>query len=132
MAAWRSWAMAGAALAMLAGNDAIVALYTADAAVAALAATLLLYAAAFQFPDGVQVVSAGALRPGDLIRVSSGEVVPADARILSAESVEVDESALTGESLPVPKSTAATPGAPMAERSGVLYSGTTMIACFRP
>lgn len=51
-----------AALAMLAGNDAIVALYTADAAVAALAATLLLYAAAFQFPDGVQVVSAGALR----------------------------------------------------------------------
>ena len=38
------------------------ALYTADAAVAALAATLLLYAAAFQFPDGVQVLSAGALR----------------------------------------------------------------------
>ena len=32
-----------------------------DAAVAALAATLLLYAAAFQFPDGVQVLSAGAL-----------------------------------------------------------------------
>ena len=80
-------------------------------------------------PGGtVDEVSAGALRPGDLIRVSSGEVVPADARILSAESVEVDESALTGESLPVPKSTAATPGAPMAERSGVLYSGTTMIA----
>lgn len=51
-----------AALAMLVGNDAIVALYTTDAAVAALAATLLLYAAAFQFPDGVQVVSAGALR----------------------------------------------------------------------
>ena len=34
----------------------------ANAAVAALAATLLLYAAAFQFPDGVQVLSAGALR----------------------------------------------------------------------
>ena len=31
-------------------------------AVAALAATLLLYAAAFQFPDGIQVLSAGALR----------------------------------------------------------------------
>ena len=38
------------------------ALYTRDAAVAALAATLLLYAAAFQFPDGIQVLSAGALR----------------------------------------------------------------------
>ncbi|MBN8262980.1 MAG: MATE family efflux transporter, partial [Xanthomonadales bacterium] len=50
------------ALVLLAGHDAIAALYTADAAVAALAATLLLYAALFQFPDGIQVLSAGALR----------------------------------------------------------------------
>lgn len=50
------------ALLLLAGNDLLVALYTRDAAVAALAASLLLYAAAFQFPDGIQVVSAGALR----------------------------------------------------------------------
>ncbi len=34
----------------------------ATPAVAALAGTLLLYAAAFQFPDGIQVLSAGALR----------------------------------------------------------------------
>jgi len=44
------------------GNDWVVGFYTNDAALAALAASLLLYAAAFQFPDGVQVVSAGALR----------------------------------------------------------------------
>ena len=50
------------ALALLLGHDALVALYTRDAAVAALAASLLLYAAAFQFPDGIQVLSAGALR----------------------------------------------------------------------
>jgi multidrug resistance protein, MATE family len=43
-------------------NDAIAGLYTADAAVAALAATLLLMAATFQFPDGIQVLSIGALR----------------------------------------------------------------------
>ena len=49
-------------LTLLLGNEAIVALYTHDAAVAGLAASLLLYAAAFQFPDGVQVLSAGALR----------------------------------------------------------------------
>lgn len=47
---------------LLAGNEAIVSLYTNDAAVAALAASLLLFAAAFQFPDGIQVLSAGALR----------------------------------------------------------------------
>ncbi len=50
------------ASAMLLGNHAIVGLYTHDAAVAALAASLLLFAAAFQFPDGIQVLSAGALR----------------------------------------------------------------------
>ncbi|MEO5628954.1 MAG: MATE family efflux transporter [Thermomonas sp.] len=47
---------------MLSANHAIAGLYTADATVAALAASLLLYAALFQFPDGVQVLSAGALR----------------------------------------------------------------------
>lgn len=50
------------ALALLLGHDWVVSLYTADAAVAALAGSLLLFAAAFQFPDGVQVLSAGALR----------------------------------------------------------------------
>jgi MATE family multidrug resistance protein len=50
------------ALVLLSGNHVLVALYTRDAAVAALAASLLLYAAAFQFPDGIQVLSAGALR----------------------------------------------------------------------
>lgn len=50
------------ALALVFGNEAVVGFYTGDATVAALAASLLLYAAAFQFPDGVQVLSAGALR----------------------------------------------------------------------
>lgn len=50
------------ALVLLSRHDAIVGVYTTDAAVAALASTLLLYAAAFQFPDGIQVMSAGSLR----------------------------------------------------------------------
>ncbi|RDZ27519.1 MATE family efflux transporter [Lysobacter silvisoli] len=47
---------------LLSANDLLVSVYTDDVAVAGLAASLLLYAAAFQFPDGVQVLSAGALR----------------------------------------------------------------------
>ncbi len=39
--------------------------------------------------------------PGDVIRLSLGHIVPADARLLAGDSVEVDQSALTGESLPV-------------------------------
>ncbi|WP_052347285.1 MATE family efflux transporter [Novilysobacter defluvii] len=53
---------AASALVLLLGNQWVVGFYTADAAVAATAAGLMLYAAAFQFPDGVQVISAGALR----------------------------------------------------------------------
>jgi MATE family multidrug resistance protein len=43
-------------------NDQIAALYTGDAVVRSLAATLLLAAAVFQVSDGVQVGAAGALR----------------------------------------------------------------------
>lgn len=79
-------------------------------------------------PDGYDEVESSLLRPGDVIEVRSGEVVPADGRILDADTVEVDESALTGESLPVGKNTADTPGAPLAERTGMIFAGTTVVA----
>lgn len=73
-------------------------------------------------------VPAKRLRPGDIIEVHADEVVPADARLLHASDVEVDESMLTGESLPVAKQTEPTPGAPLAERTCMLYAGTTVVA----
>jgi cation-transporting ATPase I len=73
-------------------------------------------------------VEASRLRPGDIIEVRAGEVIPADGRLIAAFNVEVDESALTGESLPVAKHTDATPGAPLAERTCMLYSGCTVVA----
>lgn len=54
--------MALSAVVIVAANDDIALLYSRDAAVAALAAQLLLYAAVFQIADGVQVCTAGALR----------------------------------------------------------------------
>ncbi|HEX2285361.1 MAG TPA: HAD-IC family P-type ATPase, partial [Mycobacterium sp.] len=81
-------------------------------------------------PDSAQheEVPAKRLRAGDVIEVRAGEVIPADARLIDASNVEVDESALTGESLPVAKNTDPTPGAPLAERSCMLYSGATVVA----
>jgi Ca2+-transporting ATPase len=41
---------------------------------------------------------------GDVVKISAGDRVPADACIDSADNLSVDESVLTGESLPVEKS----------------------------
>lgn len=41
--------------------------------------------------------------PGDVVRVSAGDLVPADARLFEANELHVLEAALTGESLPVEK-----------------------------
>ena len=51
--------------------------------------------------DGKWVTPAAReLVPGDVIRLRSGDIVPADARLLAGDPVHVDQSALTGESLP--------------------------------
>ena len=55
---------------------------------------------------------------GDLLLVSEGDRVPADARLVHSASLAVDESLLTGESLAVEKS----PGAD--GREGLVFSGT--------
>ena len=40
---------------------------------------------------------------GDVVRIKSGDRIPADIRVVKSSSMETEESALTGESLPVMK-----------------------------
>jgi H+-transporting ATPase len=49
-----------------------------------------------------QVIAARELVPGDVVRVRSGDIVPADLKLLSG-ALSVDQSALTGESKDVDK-----------------------------
>lgn len=72
-------------------------------------------------------VSAELLTVGDLILVRAGEVVPADARLLWTDDLELDESGLTGESVTVEKRVAPTPGAAPADRSCMVFEGTTVV-----
>lgn len=51
-----------AVLVLLIARDQVAGLYTADAGVALLASTLLVYTAVLQVPDGLQMVSSGVLR----------------------------------------------------------------------
>jgi cation-transporting ATPase I len=77
---------------------------------------------------GREEVPGTALRVGDVVLVESGDVLAADARLLSVSDLEVDESNLTGESLSVAKSVPATPGADVADRTCMLFDGTTVVA----
>ena len=43
------------------------------------------------------------LVPGDIIKLSSGDMIPADIRLISSKDVFVSQASLTGESLPVEK-----------------------------
>src|SRR5271154_5690688 len=97
----RHWPDFGIILVLLLAN-AVVGFWEenqAGNAIAALKATLAIKARVKR--DGKWATPAAReLVPGDVIRLRSGDVVPADAKLLDGDPVEVDQSALTGESLP--------------------------------
>jgi Ca2+-transporting ATPase len=77
----------------------------------------------------VLVVPARDIVPGDIVLLSAGCRVPADARLIEGHSLRVDESPLTGESVPVEKSPEAIPdpALPLADRRNCLHLGTTVV-----
>jgi Mg2+-importing ATPase len=50
------------------------------------------------------------LVPGDIVRLSAGDMIPADLRLLSAKDLFINQSALTGEAMPSEKSPEASDG----------------------
>ena len=78
--------------------------------------------------NGIETeIQAEELVPGDIIVLESGDLAPADARLIESNNLRVDEAALTGESVPVLKQVeAADADAPLAERTSMLYRGTTI------
>ena len=71
------------------------------------------------------VVDAATLVAGDIVRLRSGDRVPADLRLVTASSLQADEAALTGESVPSQKEVdAVEAGAGVGDRTSMLFSGT--------
>ncbi|WIV68365.1 cation-translocating P-type ATPase [Natrialbaceae archaeon AArc-T1-2] len=67
------------------------------------------------------------LVPGDVVFVESGDVVPADARIVEESNLSVDEAALTGESVGVSKEVGTVDAdTSLAERENMLYKDTVV------
>lgn len=75
-----------------------------------------------------QRVPAIDLVPGDLLILSEGDRISADARLVTVVELQTMEASLTGESLPVPKITGPLPqNAALAERVNTVFAGTTAV-----
>lgn len=63
---------------------------------------------------------------GDVLKLESGDIVPADATVREARNLLVDETTFTGESIPVPKD-AAPAGSAGAGEESMLLQGVVVI-----
>lgn len=72
-----------------------------------------------------KVINATDVVQGDIILLSEGDCIPADARIISAENLSCNEYVLSGESSPVVKDAefSAIDITPIAERANMVFSG---------
>lgn len=78
----------------------------------------------------VQELNPEELVPGDIILLKTGDLVPADARLIRSESLAVDESSLTGESVPAEKDASAVfdGEVPLGDRANCVFSGCLVTA----
>lgn len=70
------------------------------------------------------------LVPGDVIRLSAGNLVPADARLIDGRDVYVDEALLTGEAFPAEKEIdlATSDAAPTAYPRNLIFMGSSIVS----
>jgi len=66
--------------------------------------------------------------PGDIIRLSAGDLVPADARLVQARDLYVQQAALTGESLPAEKDISNDPASAKADARNMVFVGTSVVS----
>ncbi len=75
---------------------------------------------------GIKEVSAVSLVPGDIVVLETGNIVPADGRVINSVNMRVEEAALTGESEPVEKDHKLIfeSDQPLGDRKNMIFSGT--------
>jgi len=81
--------------------------------------------------SGVEsTVDSAELVPGDVVRLASGDRVPADLRLLSCNALVVEEAMLTGESVPARKHPQALEGASLTpgDQLNMAFMGTIVLS----
>ncbi len=76
------------------------------------------------------IVPSEELVPGDILLLHTGDLVPADARLLESYNLKAEESSLTGESLPVEKDANKifSVNSNLGERRNMVFSTSTITA----
>ena len=77
-----------------------------------------------------KIIDAAHLVPGDIVVLTAGDMISADARIIECSSLAVDESGLTGESVPVEKDhrVRVDETTALGDRLNMVYSGCLVTA----
>lgn len=68
------------------------------------------------------------LVPGDVVRLSAGDLVPADARLLESRDLYIQQAALTGESLPVEKQARGEEVSTRPDAENMVFLGTSVVS----
>jgi len=77
----------------------------------------------------VEEIPAAGLVRGDVVLLRAGDVLPADLRLIRTDGLLMDRSMLTGESVPeAARVEPDDPGAGVADRRAVAYSGTSVVS----
>lgn len=87
--------------------------------------------AALVMRDGVEVsLPVAQLVPGDIVRLSAGDLVPADGALLVSRNFFVNQALLTGESYPVEKAARdnGSPAAAISQAENAVLAGTAVVA----
>ncbi|MGL1344671.1 hypothetical protein ACSTKE_00180, partial [Vibrio parahaemolyticus] len=74
--------------------------------------------------DGaVVILPVSNIVPGDIVRLRTGDLVPADGVVLEANGLQVNEALLTGEPFPAAKEVGPCAATQPAEAHNALFSG---------
>jgi Mg2+-importing ATPase len=66
--------------------------------------------------------------PGDLFRLSAGDLIPADGRLIESRDLSVQQALLTGESLPVDKHASHDGTTAASDETSLVFLGTSVVS----
>lgn len=78
--------------------------------------------------DGlVSAVSVTTLVPGDVVKLRTGDLIPADGVVLEAHELQINEALMTGEPFPASKTNAPCSAVSPADATNALFAGTSVV-----